>query len=79
MFYRLAMRSIQAWAGISTDTDKINARGQCWSSRFSVSERNKLKLELQRARGPMSRQERKLFGYSGWIRASIFEDKYREI
>jgi hypothetical protein len=57
MFYRLAMWSIQARAGISTDTDKINARGQCWSSRFSVPERNKLKLELQRARGPMGLDE----------------------
>jgi hypothetical protein len=57
MFYCLAMRSIHAWAGISTDNDKSGARGQCWSSRFSVSERNKLKLELQRARGPMGLDE----------------------
>jgi hypothetical protein len=55
MFYRLAMRSIQARAGISTD--KIGALGKSWSSRFSVSGRNKLKLELQRALGPMDSDE----------------------
>ena len=55
MFYRLAMRSIRAGAGVSTD--KIGKRGQCWSSRFSVSGRNKLKLELQRMRGLMGLDE----------------------
>jgi hypothetical protein len=51
MFYRPAMWSIQAKAGSSPD--KIGARGQCWSLRFSVSGRNKLKLELQYLRGLM--------------------------
>jgi len=55
MFYRLAMWSIRARAGISTD--KIGARGQCWSSRFSVSGRNNLKLELQRVRGSLGLDE----------------------
>ncbi len=55
MFYRPAMWSIQARAGSSPD--KIGARGQCWSSRFSVSGRNKPKLELQRVRGPMGLDE----------------------
>ena len=59
MFYRLAMWSIQAGAGSSPD--KIGMRGQCWSSRFSVSGRNKLKLELQRMGGPMGLDE--LAGY----------------
>jgi hypothetical protein len=48
MLYCLAMRRIQVRAGISTKS---------WSSRFSVSGRNKLKLELQRACGPMKLDE----------------------
>jgi gamma-glutamyl phosphate reductase len=55
MFYRLAMWSIRSGAGISTD--KIGMRGQCWSSRFNVSGRNKLMLELQRMRGPLGLDE----------------------
>jgi hypothetical protein len=55
MFYRLAMWSIRAGAGISTN--KIGMRGQRWSSRFSVSGRNTLKLELQRMRGLMGLDE----------------------
>jgi hypothetical protein len=55
MFYRPAMWSIQAGAG--SNPDKIGARGQCWSSRFSVSGRNKLKLELQHLRGLMGLDE----------------------
>jgi gamma-glutamyl phosphate reductase len=48
MFYRLAMWRIQARAGISTKS---------WSSRFNMSGRNKLKLEFQRACGPMKLDE----------------------
>jgi hypothetical protein len=49
------MWSIRSGAGISTN--EIGAVGKSWSSRFSVSGRNKLKLELQRMRGPLGLDE----------------------